>query len=669
MSDFASRMIALARRLPLRDALEISAAPKARPGVSAFNRIGLWALVSDERPEAAMGLMTALAFLLERWRYVSVYRLFVALDEDMDPDAYAWDIADSQFDVDNWEPEGLDENSAVWGKLEFTPGQMTLTLEVENDASDDANVPMLIYTASEFQELVTLLPTIAGDIAAILGMATTRPLAPLPAFVVSNAESLEMLLEHAFSWERDLLLHLWGAEKSDNDFHTTFAPMLAAGQSVGGEFAAWLLSHSLARALLPTFHLNIERWMTTAREIVDAFTETPIPATILAPVLFTRERQNEAFALLDDALGVVPENIAARAALVELSARAGRVAETLATLQAAIQEDVADSYLYLRYGDIVNALLSNNLTLPALVLTQGDNRQPSAMLAEAVAAYDRVLSVIPGDIETLQRRAMLLFLSQDRAEFWDSFTRLVEADTTGEHIRAVVDSFELLDDVAPGVEILEDALEAHPDRADVRVNLAIAYLAAEEYDAALEQLEAAEELTGEDAMIADIERLFLSANDPDFEMRLGDMVDLLNAGQSLALDDIDYLEEALEQAQTFAQGYLLLARGYQRQGEAGAALETLLDGQKYLPEDPEITEQLARTLWDAGERDLAFDYLNKGLAHNSEYVPLLALTGRYLFEDGQADTARIFLSRAEGINPQDAVLRETQRYIVGKLEG
>jgi hypothetical protein len=72
-------------------------------------------------------------------------------------------------------------------------------------------------------------------------------------------------------------------------------------------------------------------------------------------------------------------------------------------------------------------------------------------------------------------------------------------------------------------------------------------------------------------------------------------------------------------------------------------------------------------LWDSGEHELAFSYLNKGVAKNPNYVPLLALTGRYLFEDGQQDAAKAYLSRAELITPNDPVLIAARTHIARLL--
>src|SRR5262245_60299632 len=70
-------------------------------------RIGLWPILSSDSPETAMGIATILGFLLERWQQIRVYRLFAQFD--VDPGNFEWTVQLSQFGVDDWQLEDLDE--------------------------------------------------------------------------------------------------------------------------------------------------------------------------------------------------------------------------------------------------------------------------------------------------------------------------------------------------------------------------------------------------------------------------------------------------------------------------------------------------------------------------------------------------------------------------------
>jgi Flp pilus assembly protein TadD len=185
----------------------------------------------------------------------------------------------------------------------------------------------------------------------------------------------------------------------------------------------------------------------------------------------------------------------------------------------------------------------------------------------------------------------------------------------------------------------------------------------------LGELDLARNLANSDKQLeADIDRLMLIAEDPDFEQQLGEITDLVNAGSELSEADMDFLEQAMEKAPSFVDLYILLANAYLHFDEVSDALDVLLDGQKVLPDSPQLAANLAKALWRAGENELAFECLNKALVKNKNYVPLLALTGQFLFEDGQDEEAKTFLSRAEALDSQDPVLREVRVAIAKSLD-
>ncbi|MBZ0303410.1 MAG: hypothetical protein K8J31_26950, partial [Anaerolineae bacterium] len=206
-------------------------------------------------------------------------------------------------------------------------------------------------------------------------------------------------------------------------------------------------------------------------------------------------------------------------------------------------------------------------------------------------------------------------------------------------------------------------IQAAPNRTDLYLNLSAVYLLDEESDAARQWLEKAQKLTDDEATRADIERMLLAADDPELETRLGEITDIVNAGNTLEVEDVEFLEQILKQVPSYAEVCVLLAKAYLNWEEVASALETLLDGYKYSSDDPEIVTLLSQTLWESGEEDLAFSYLNKGLIGSPHYVPLLALAGQCLFEDGQTDAARAYLLRAEAISPRDPALVRVRQHI------
>jgi len=240
-------------------------------------------------------------------------------------------------------------------------------------------------------------------------------------------------------------------------------------------------------------------------------------------------------------------------------------------------------------------------------------------------------------------------------------------DKTGDQVRAFVDALHNLEDTSPATNILEKAIATYPNRYDLHLNLAALHLVNERADLASTELRKARSLADDPVVIANIDRLSLSTDNSDFERHLADLTVLVNAGKTLAVEDVDFLEEAIEKVPTFAEGYILLAKSYLVWEEPTTALETLLDGQKILSDDLNIIEMLARVLWEMGEHDLAFEYLNKGLGKNPSQVSLLALTGRYLFDSGQDEQAKTYLARAEIIDPYNSTLNEVRVYIARNI--
>lgn len=621
-------------------------------------RIGFWPFRSSTNPEAALGLAAALAFALERYRDVRVYRLFARVEGDLEN--YQWDISQSQFDVDDWQLDDLDENIAIWGSLEQSDGSWKLDINIENDLlEEDDSLKTFTYEASLLSGLISRLIQIAEDIAGFIEPGEVKIVAPVYEDGTWDETNLKALLERAFDWELKLFLSIWGKPWMDS-IEADKNALIRAGQEVG-QFGAWLVSRLVARALVVADEEASDTLVAYVDDLVDAFPDSLLPPIFLGSALYESGRVQEAYELLEAAIQEREDDADLYLTLGEIYRLGGRPGDAMSIFQEAIQSGKATPIIYVRYADLVLAMDTNNLLMEDFVMIDADRIRADRMTHEAIEAYQAALDAQPDNLEALYRQLMQ-FLELGRADrrFWPGFERIVQIDKTGERVRGLVDAFYNLDDVTPAFKILKEAVARNPERADLPLNLAVAYLAAEQTDAAITHLNRARGLTDDPLILADIERLMLAAEDPDFETRLGEITDVVSAGNALSTEDVEFLEEAVERAPSFAEGYLLLAKAYIAWDEPATAIETLLDGHKRLPDDPEIAALLAQTLWEAGERASAFGYLNKGLGSNPNHVPLLALTGRYLFEDGQDDAAKAYLARAELIAPNDPVLTQVR---------
>lgn len=627
-------------------------------------RVGIWPVVSDDLPETVMGIAAALGFLIERYNGVRVYRLFAQLEGE--PDNYNWDISRSQFDVDDWQMDDLDENVAIWGRLSTNGEQWQLTLEVEYDIYDD--VRTFEQISPGLSELIMRLPIVAQEIAKYLEVGDVDRLSPLYTLdTVYHEADLKVALSEAFHWQIRLFLSLWGMEWSKSDWQTDILRLQQAGQAVG-EFGAWLAASSIAQVLAYGSSDDLDSFMLAgAEEAVQYFTNSLLPVPILGKAIFYAQRAQRAYALVEQAIESHQESSLLRLAIVELYRLGGRAEEAVEEFQATIEDEIADAQIYARYADLLTVLDYNNVRLNDYVLVN-PRGEANPMLAEAAEAYDKALEREPENPKLISLSlTLMLELGVDDGKIRNAFADLVRSDKTGDEIRHIVNAFYDYGDPGPALPVLQDAVKREPDRWDLHTSLAVAYLAAEAGETAERELKIARSLTDSEDARADIDRLLLSAEDSDFEMRLGEITDIVSAGNSLEVEDMDFLEHTLERVPSFEEAYILAAKAYLRWGESAPALETLLDGHKHLPESPDILSLLSETLWESGEHELAFNYADKGVHSNPNHVPLLALMGKYLFEGGQDDLAKLYLARADAISPRDPVLTQVRMYISQKF--
>ncbi|MGB7341356.1 MAG: tetratricopeptide repeat protein, partial [Phototrophicaceae bacterium] len=255
----------------------------------------------------------------------------------------------------------------------------------------------------------------------------------------------------------------------------------------------------------------------------------------------------------------------------------------------------------------------------------------------------------------------------EQVYLWESFAKLVEMDTDGDYTADVIDSFYDVSEIDAGVAALERLIEENPDRLDLYMNLAALHLAAYDSPAALPLLVRAKSLAKTTSQLADIERMALMANDSEFEYRFGEVMSILDAGNKLQANDVEFLEDLVEQAPHAIEGHLALARSYYAWEEYDEALEVLLDAQESFPDQPSILDWLARILWESGERETAFTYLNRGILAQPFNVQLIARAGQYLFDNDQLIEARRYLARAESIQPKHPMLNAVRNYIAQKI--
>ena len=627
-------------------------------------RIGMWPCLSDDSPELAMGLFSVLAYLLEHRQDIRVYRLLAQVEGD--PANFQWATDKSQFDLDDWQLEMLDENIALWGQLKATDSKWTLTIEVDSDLEEDERPP-LVYAADDVPGLVNLMPRVAAEIAEALE--ATQIIFDTYTETQANEDALCTLLSSLFHWQVNLFLSLWGVAWDEDTIEADLNALVDAGKAVGGDFGAWSIGNAAAHTMLPGYDRTSEFMVSVVPSIIERFPDTVFPAMFIGDAMYALGNTTRAYELLESDVEAHPDNVAAWVLLAHLYRSGGKLLQTVDTFQRAIEADAESVELYRRYAQFMNLL--QGYTGDFILIEPNDYEIEAAATWEAIEALEEALRLDPERVLLLQDQLLLLAESagdeDEEARLWAGFERLITIDLHGEAVRSVVDALEDIDDIGPAIAALEKHLQTAPERADLHISLAATYLIVEEMDRAAELLEKAEDRTNDPILLADIDRMMLTIDEPDFEIRLGEIIGQVGSSTKLKEEAVDFLESIIERAPSFAEAYVLLAKAYLGWEEPKDAMETLLDGLKEAPGDPDMIELLAQLLWDSGEKDLALTYLNKGIAASPNYVPLLALIGRYLFENDQEDVAKLFLARAEVISPRHPSLARVRAHIAQNL--
>jgi cytochrome c-type biogenesis protein CcmH/NrfG len=639
-------------------------------------RIGLWPIQSESDPLIAMGLGTLLGFLLERWPSVQVYRLPAQVEAD--PQNYNWTEEKSQFGVDDWELDGLDENAAMWGAFQQNQSYYILTLEIENDLADDES-KVQTWKSESLTELVNLLPRIAETITAYLGAGDIDSINPIYQSGGWNEDGLKNILKASFDWELNLFLNLWGKTWENEQILDDYRKLSTLGKTLNNGLGDWIVSKAAARVLSPLYPFLDSN--TPLLEYVEKASLEPTTGLIyrhtIALALYRAGYPVRAFDLLELNVEQFPDSLVSWLTLGELYWQNGEIGTALNSIQRAIKVGAVSELMYIRYAEMLLTLDASNLVINIgaqrasstgrvfsedFILINTDETRENRLIHEAIKAYHAAVQLEPNNVETLSHLLIQLVDLQEPT-LWSQFEKLVELDHEGAYVRNVIEAMASFEDIEPSVKILSVFVGKHPNQVQAHLSLASAYILNEQNDKARAELEIAQKLSDSKQINSEIERLLLSADDPDFDGHLAEITDLLNAGNKITPEDVEFLEATVENAPTFATGYILLANAYLKWDEITDALDTLLDGQRQLPDDPDISVLLARVLWREGETQLAFDYLNKSLAKNPNHVPTLTLIGCFLFEDGQEDEARSFLVRAEAIAPRDISLRDARIYI------
>ena len=628
-------------------------------------RLGLWPLISEDEPYVALGLMNALGHQLEQYSSVQVYRLFVKLPELGNPNDYEWVISDSQFEIDDWQLDDLDENVAIFGTLKVESESWVLEIEVEIDDNEDEDNPVLEYKTTDLKNLINQLPEIASDIAKEIGFETK--LFDLDLTTTESDGTLSALLKQQFEWQRNLMLSLWGKMWSEDNILNDFEALLQH-IGTGDNFIKWSTTRNIVDATLPGYTkistMLVELILASNKAFQDQLT-----TRIVAHKLFNLGHPRTAIDMLDKILSdeTNAKSTSNWQSLTDLQWRAGRSYEAISTCQRAISNDAISGSLLSIYQDIL-LLVQNPEQIKSFAYIDpdkyDDDTNPRDLLVfEGIEAMKAAVELGKDDQSIALKRQLSLQISilDVDTDFWLDFMKLINLDKTGEYISELIDEMYELADIQPAIDALRKASTEHIDRSDMKLNLAFALIVDEQDDDAVDLLETIQDETEDTNIINESERLLLLIDDPQFELKLNEFDQILEAGNAISSENVDYLEDLLEKVPILAEAYVVLAKAYRAWEDDETALETLVDGHAELPNDPAITALMATLVWDAGDSELALEYLQKGLKVSPQNVPLLALMGQFLYEEDHIDASRAYLAKAEAISPRHPALASVKK--------
>ncbi len=627
-------------------------------------RIALMPALSTDQPQLAMGLMAVLGYLLENYQEITVYRQFVRLAGD--PADFEWNVETAQFSFEDWHLEPLDDNTTVWATLQKDVDSFRLIVEAESDLpEEDIDAFRQEYTATSLSQLVDLLPQIARDLAVYLTADLNRVdlISLYDADVNRDEMRLETLLQDVFHFEVDLLLQLWGKERS---LFEDWARIQAQSvENNNDTFALWLLSVTLRRLLLPGMADHVR--LPDHDDLFELTESEPLSLANFARGLAQRGDRQVAIEYMVTALEeaeMTSDHANLLFVLGDLYVMGGQLQDGVSSYEEASQLAPQSAAVQLRAAQGLSLL-------DEMTASSGGERTYTDAIIDA---YDRALG-----LDTQNRAQMIAAqitaLSKDISSdasadlLTRKFEALIAADEKGQYVSDLLEDLYSVGDV--DFDLLQEMLEAAsaqtPDRIDRKINLATAYILSEDLDRAALLLEETLERTTDPDQISEIQRLMLYADDPDFEAIMGEMIDKIGAKTPLDETEIDYLEQVVEVAPHYTEAHQLLAQGYQLWNDAEAVMDTLLDAVKQLPNDAEILVMLAKALSDSEQNDLALEYLEHSVKHNPMHIPSLALLGRVLFDMERDDEARAYITQAQALGPRNPAVTEVRAYIARKM--
>lgn len=627
-------------------------------------RISVYPIICAPSPNVAMGLAACLAYLLEQYPDTKTYRCFARFDAD---DANSeMSESDYQFEIGDWELEGLADNVALYGRLEVDADGYRLDLLLDSGLLDDEREPReFAFQYESLAEAALDLPRVAMQlIEALAGPNYERAILDYTSTGLDE-QALARLLEGVFYWNLDVYLSFWDVEWLQEDRLEQFREVAELGAAGDSEFADWCLGMMTAQVMQAGMADLGEALLPEIPQVFAADARSAAGAAAAAAGIANLGFSGRAIDLVEQYLDrEVGAGVWSRA--IEIQLDAGQIPSAIDTCQRALESGVEHPALYWKYAQILINAETHEWEVEALLLVDPEELDEAEQIpAEIAQALKTHLELAPENLRALQL-ALTYMIDLGDAALWSYFERLARNDSHGEYAGDIIDRLLDLPDHDRAYDLLKDATDANPY---AHVFLAQLALADEDHALATETVQACRAQLAEldDLLEIELQRLELSAKLPGFEASFAEIKLLLGSHSQVTEEQVDALERAVDIAPGMVDLYIALSRCYLSWQDLESAQEVLNDARQRAGDAPQIELGLARILWTQGEREQAIGRLNAGLDAFPSDIHLLAQMANYLIANDQLEDARPFIVRAETIAPAHRAIWRVRHLVAQKM--
>lgn len=628
-------------------------------------RIAIYPIISSQDPEIAMGIATVMAYILEQYSKVTVYRILAKVDVESS-DEEEWDIAESQFSLNEWNFEGLDDNIQIYGKLSRSDEAVELRLTIDNSLLDDSEVTEIEHTAVTIEALVAQLPIVVSNIMSKLrGEMFTDQEELIISYRDDEIADIDDILSAVFYWNLDLYFHFWGVEWLDDEIINQFTEILDIARAKNNHFTSWCAAMMMKQVL----QIGVESIGEILVPFLDEVTalDTANTSAILSQGLLQLGYVDDAIRVVENSISKGEQSLSTWYALINIYVASGFITKAIEAVQRAIENGADYEWIYARYGYLLMQAEAREIFIEELMLIDPEEYEDEDQIAEEIiAAFEKALMLNPDNIQVLYTQFPYI-IEQFHDSLWDKFGRLVKLDSGGYLVRDIVEQLYEVDDLTPAFDALRKQSEENPENVSIFLNLA--HLAIVDANPSLAEtyIERCKQIKSGKSIATELQRLTLLAKYEDFDHHYAELTTVIGAGRALSQDDVDFLEESIEVAPLFANLYITLAQAYLGWQDFDTALEVLQEGNTKADTSPEILRLIAVVLWKKGKSEEAFTYLNQGIGQFPNDVGLLTQIATFLIENDQLDDARPYIERAEVIAPSHPYLWQIRKMIASNL--